>query len=175
MALKLSRRETIWVTLAGGLLVLLMLFQWGVSPLLAHHRQLARRIEAGEAALAEMRVLQSEYRSLRQNGQGLQARPVSREPGFSLFSFVENLAGQTGVKAHIAYMKPTAERRPEGQPAVAQVEMKLEGVDLDQLVRYLYGIESSPARVFVSRLSISTAGQDVGTLDAVLQVETVES
>jgi general secretion pathway protein M len=174
MALKLSRRETLWVSLAGGLLAVLLVYQYGISPLLSHRRQLARRIEAGQSALTEMLALRREYQMLRQSGRSLQARSVSREPGFSLFSFVENLAGQTGVNAHMAYMKPTAERRAEGQPAVAQVEMKLEGVDLDQLVRYLYGIESSPAGVFVSRLAISTAGQDVGTLDAVLQVETVE-
>lgn len=174
MALKLSRRETIWVALAGGALVLLLVFEWGIFPFIEYRRQLARRIEAGSSALAEMRVLGREYDLLRQNGHELQTRLAARDRNFSLFSFVETLAGQTGVKAHIAYMKPSTARRMDGRFAVSQVEMKLEGIDLDQLVRYLYGVESSAEPVFVARLSVSKGSQGAGTIDAVLQVETIE-
>jgi hypothetical protein len=52
--------------------------------------------------------------------------------------------------------------------------MKLEGIDLEQLVRYLYSVESSPEMVFVNRLSVSKGEGGSGTIDAVMQVETIE-
>jgi general secretion pathway protein M len=174
MAIKLSRRETIWVALAGVVIALFLLFEFAVFPFIDYRRQLVRRIDAGYNALSEMRTLRREYDQLRQSGQNLKTRLASRERGFSLFTFVESLAGQAGLKAHIAYMKPSAERRTDGGISVAQVEMKLEGIDLEQLVRYLYSVESSSEMVFVNRLSVSKGEGGSGTIDAVMQVETIE-
>ena len=46
--------------------------------------------------------------------------------------------------------------------------MQLKDIDLDQLVRYLHGVESSSDLVYVNRLSISQSGREGGKIDVVL-------
>jgi hypothetical protein len=55
------------------------------------------------------------------------------------------------------------------------VEMKLQEINMNDLVSYLYGIENSENMVVVRRLSITKTGQGGGLLSAVIQVETIES
>ena len=51
--------------------------------------------------------------------------------------------------------------------------MKLEGISLEQLVRYLYQIESPEHAVNIKRLSIKENKREAGALDATLQVLTL--
>ena len=174
MTLKFNRRKMIWLVSAAAALALLLVLELGILPFLEYRRRTERRIEAATAALAEMEALRREVIHLRQGGTDLQTRNSMPGKGFSLFTFMESQAGKTGVKAHIAYIKPTSSLGTEGRAAVAQVELKLEGIDLQQLVRYLHGVESSTERVLVSRLTVSKGGPGSGTVDAVIQAEAVE-
>ena len=54
------------------------------------------------------------------------------------------------------------------------VEMKLQRVSLRQLTDYLYGVETSKNMVTVRRASFVKKGGKQGTIDAVLQVDTVD-
>jgi general secretion pathway protein M len=175
MSRKLNRREKYAVTLASGVIVVFLVLQLVVFPLVRHRQRVSRRIEAQTAALAEMQALQIEYEALQKKMRRLDARLTARNPEFSLFTFVEALAGRTGVKPHIAYMKPSTGRQRNGDHEVSQVEMQLKDIDLDQLVSYLYGIESAAELVYVNRLSISQSSKTSGKIDVVLQVETIES
>jgi len=58
---------------------------------------------------------------------------------------------------------------------LSRVEMKLQEININDLVSYLYGIESSDNMVIVKRLSITKAGQGNALISAVIQVETIES
>lgn len=174
MTRKLSHREKLALCLAAGAIALFLVFHLAIFPFLQRQDRIARQIQAGTEALSEMQSLQSEYEELLQRGNRLEARLVSRKKGFSLFSFVEALAGQTGVKAHIAYMKPSTGRRRDGRFEVSQVEMKLKDIDLGQLVRYLHKVESPTNLVYVTRLSILKSGKKEDRIDAVMQVETIE-
>jgi hypothetical protein len=53
--------------------------------------------------------------------------------------------------------------------------MKLEAVTLEQLATFLHAVESSKNMVSVSKLSITRRDQKEGLLDAILQVETLET
>jgi general secretion pathway protein M len=175
MTRKLSRREKLFVSIAAGVVGVFLVFQLAVFPLVRQRQRLERQIHAQAEALSEMRALKVEYEALLQNGQQLSARLKARSRDFSLFSFVEALAGKTGVKTNIAYLKPSTARQLNGSHEVAQVEMQLKDIDLDQLVRYLHGVESSADLVYVNRISISRSGKSGDKIDVVLQVETIES
>lgn len=172
---KLSRRERYAVSLGSGAIVLFLVLQLAVFPLIQRRQRLARQVRAQTAVLSEIQALKLEYDALRRNGQRLAARLAVRDSGFSLFSFVEALAGRAGVKSHIAYMKPSTARQGDGRHEVSQVEMQLKDIDLGQLVRYLHGVESSADLVYVNRLSISQSGKASGKIDVVMQVEAIES
>jgi general secretion pathway protein M len=53
--------------------------------------------------------------------------------------------------------------------------MKIDGVTLEQLTNYLYGIETSKNMVIVKKLSISKKEKNEGLVNVILQVETVEA
>lgn len=171
---KLSRREKVAVCLAVGALVVFLVWQLAIFPFVQRQQRLSRQVQARTEALSEMESMQSEYAALQGRTTHLRGRLKSRKQGFSLFSFVETLAGQTGVKAHIAYMKPSTGRRRDGRFEVSQVELKLKDINLDQLAGYLHRVESPSNLVTVTRLSILKSGKEAGRIDAVMQVETIE-
>ena len=91
-----------------------------------------------------------------------------------MYAFLNTLAGQTGIKDRISYMKPTTSAEKDSPYKISRVEMKLEDITLEQLTAYLYGVETSKNMVDVKKLSISKKDKTQGLITAVLQVETVE-
>ncbi|RLB28591.1 MAG: hypothetical protein DRG66_03385, partial [Deltaproteobacteria bacterium] len=96
---------------------------------------------------------------------------AKRKKGFTLFSFLEGTAGDAGVKAYIKYMKPSISTGP-GPYQESLVEMELEEITLNQLIGYLYRIESPDNVVSIKRISIKENKKKPGYIDAILQVLT---
>ena len=70
-------------------------------------------------------------------------------------------------------MKPSASRTND-RFKESMVEMKLDKINLKQLVDYLYLIESPENVVSIKRISIRDNKGAAGYLDAVMQVVTIE-
>jgi len=119
--------------------------------------------------------LRSEYDELKKSAELSEQNFLSRDSGFTLFSFLDNLAGKAGVKENISYMKPTTTQKPGSERKKSIVEMKLQDITLSQLVNYLHGIETSKNMVFIKRLSILKQEKKGGFITVVLQAETFES
>jgi len=172
--LTITRRERLALLVAGGVIAAFLLVQLIVIPAVEKHRLMNRQLEAQSRALQEMLGLQAEYLQLKSRTQRAQAELSNRRPGFTLFSFLDSLAGQTGLKDRIAYMKPSTNVQ-EGLPyKISVVETKLQGITMKQLTGFLYRVETSENSVRIRRLSISKEGNQQGTIDAVLLVETYE-
>jgi general secretion pathway protein M len=124
--------------------------------------------------LEQMQKLQSEYAALTQSEKTSKSRFRRRPKGFTLFSFLDRLAGESGIKDRISYMKPSKKAQKNSPYKISRVEMKLEAISLEQLANYLYGIETSQNMVDITKISISKKDKKQGLLTAVLQVETVE-
>jgi general secretion pathway protein M len=135
---------------------------------------LKKSLQDKAVVLEEMRRLQSEYSELTQKAEVSKALFSRREKGFKLFSFMDQLAGEAGIKDQISYMKPTTKVQRDNPYKISRVEMKLDGITLKQLTTYLYGVETSKNMLEVKRISISKKDKKQGLLTAVLQVETVE-
>lgn len=71
-------------------------------------------------------------------------------------------------------MKPSTSVQKDSPFKISQVEMKLKGLTLEQLISYLYNVETSKNMITIKKLSISKTGKQEGFIDAVLQVETTE-
>lgn len=71
-------------------------------------------------------------------------------------------------------MKPTLTPQKDSAYKVSLVEMKLKGLTLEQITRYLYKIETSKNMVSIKRLSLTKSDDKEGILNVVLQVETLE-
>jgi general secretion pathway protein M len=173
--LNLNKREKAAVYAACVFVAFFILIQFVISPVFERRNELRERLTAKENILAEMNKLQDEYfvmqKKMEISRQGFARRPS----GFTLFSFLDKLAGETGVKNRISYMKPSSISEENSDVKLSRVEMKLQEININDLVSYLYGIENSENMVVVRRLSITKASQGNALLSAVIQVETIES
>jgi general secretion pathway protein M len=159
---KLSRREKIVVAAGGGALLLFLLVQLVIAA------------EAKTVMLADMQRMKAEYEGIRSQTRQAESRFTQRDKGFTLFSFLDQLAGQARIKERVSYMRPSKVDQKNSAFKLSRVEMKIEAVTLEQLTQFLYGVESSRNMAAVSKLSITRRDQKEGLLDAILQVDTLE-
>ena len=174
MAIKINKREKIAVAAAAVAIVIFLVMQFLVFPLFDKNAQLSRTLATRQQELEEIRLLQAEYRKTAEKAQQAQRYLKTRKRGFTLYSTMETLAGQTGVKSHIAYMKPTTTSQKESPYRLSMVEMKLQAITMSQLLAYLHGIETSRNMISIKRLSISKGEQKADLINTVFQVETLE-
>jgi general secretion pathway protein M len=171
---KLSRREKIIVTAGAGALVLFLIVQLVIAPVFGRNAQLRRTADAKAVMLADMHRMKAEIDGFRSHAKQADSRFTQRDKGFTLFSFLDQLAGQARVKERVSYMRPSKIDQKNSAYKLSRVEMKLEAVTLEQLTQFLYGVETSRNMAAVSKLSITRRDQKEGLLDAVLQVDTLE-
>ena len=144
---RLERRERIF--LWGGIIFVccFLIFQGIVSPYLEAKQKLESSLLRARNDMLEMEILQSQYQDLRKR-QGEISRMIDqRQPGFSLFTFLEQQANAVRVKDRVTYMKPSSTELDDGFQESA-VEMKMEQITLKQLVDFLSKIESCVLNIF---------------------------
>ena len=127
---KLSRREKIIVAGGGGLLLLFALIQLVIVPVFERNARMTRAVQSKTQILADMYRLKSEYDGLSSRAKQSEARFTRRDKGFTLFSFLDQLAGQARVKERVSYMRPTKIEQKNSPLKHSRVEMKLEAVTL---------------------------------------------
>ncbi|MFH1625255.1 MAG: hypothetical protein ABID54_08905 [Pseudomonadota bacterium] len=171
--MKLARREKYLVSAASLFIAIFFLFQFLIFPFFEDRRRMQRGVRAKTEGLQEMVRLSAEYQRYQRGSQGTKQILAMRKKGFTLFSFLEGTAGDAGVKKYITYIKPSLSTGP-GLYRESLVEMKLEAIALHQLVSYLYSIESPDDVVSIKRISIKESSKQPGSLDAVLQVVTLQ-
>jgi general secretion pathway protein M len=165
---RLSRRDRTALTV-GGIVVLVTLLVFGL--ILPYHEAMARldsRIAVRQKQVREVQALQQEYRALQQQLAVAQNR-LSRSRGFSLFSFLESQTARVATKENLIYMRPQQTAAREGRQEES-VEIKLEKLRLDQLVHFLYGIESADAYLQVKNLRVRTRFDDRSLFDATMTI-----
>ncbi|MBN2061311.1 MAG: hypothetical protein JW882_12935 [Deltaproteobacteria bacterium] len=172
--MKLANREKYFVSIAAGIIFAFLFLQFLAVPFFEKRNRMRRSIEAMEKDIVEMVLLSGEYRNLKQESQNVQGLLAGRKKGFTLFSFLENAAGEAQVKENIKYMKPSISEGI-GEYKESMVEMRLEELNLKQIVSYLNRIESSGDLVVVKRISIQGNKMKKGYIDAVLQVMTYQT
>jgi len=174
MAINLNKREKLAVIAAASAILIFVLLQFLVFPLLEKNDRLSSKLISRQHELEQIRLLQAEYRQTSQKAEQAQRFIKRRRRGFTLFSFLETLAGKTNVKNNIAYMRPTSTADKDSPYRLSLVEMKLADITTSQLMAYLHGIEASNNMIFVKRLSISKEERKADLITTVFQVETLE-
>lgn len=169
--MNLGGREKLMI-IAGGVVVALVLFyRFGLSPALERLRMLDRLVAVKERDLHEMKTLRETYLAQKSLMEEVNRSLAQRGQDFAIFSFLEELANKTGIKTNIMYMKP-ALTTPGELFRESSVEMRLEGIALQQLTRYLYDIEQAPQLLRVRRMHIKPRPANPDQLDVTFQVST---
>jgi len=171
---KLSNREKMAIGIGIGFVAIFVLVQVAVFPFLDARKRLQRRLVSHTINYTEIKQLRLKYLELQSRSDNSKTRFNRRQRGFTLFSFLDKLAGQVGIKERITYMKPSSSKQKDTPYSLSLVEMKLNGITMEQITRFLYRIETSPNMIHVRRLSLNKKEKKEGLLNVILQVETFE-
>ena len=174
ISMKLNRREKLAVMAGIGCLCLFIVVKFGVFPFMDKKERLQRSLRTSQHNLEEIRLLRAEYESLTRAGEKAKKRFKQRPKGFTLLSFLVQLAGEVGIKDRMSSMKPTLTQQKDSPYKVSLVEMKLTGLNLQQVTEYIYKIETSKNMVSIKRISMTKSDDQKGILNVVLQAETLE-
>jgi general secretion pathway protein M len=168
---RMLKREKLML---GGLIlftVSILLFHFLFSPLLESRKRLNNSIGIKKTDLLQIHDLQKEYQALQHQTGDIQERISKRPKDFTLFAFIELQAAKAKIKEQISYLKPS-EIKGDSPLKESRVDMKLQRINLDDLVNFLKGLESPKDVVFINRISIQEHGKDEGYINAVIQIIT---
>ncbi|HHE74348.1 MAG TPA: hypothetical protein ENL37_04590 [Desulfobacteraceae bacterium] len=171
---KLSNREKMAISIGIGFVAIFILVQVAVFPFFDARERLERRLASHTISYNEIKQLRVKYSELQNRVDNSKTRFNRRQRGFTLFSFLDKLAGQVGIKERITYMKPSSKKQKDTSFRLSLVEMKLNGISMEQITRFLYRIETSQNMIHVRRLSLNKKEEKGGLLNVILQVETFE-
>lgn len=172
---KLNRREKYIVYGVGCLVGLLIIIQFVIRPFFNNKNKLERELKTKIVEIQKMHELQAQYKVLKGKMQLNQGRVSKRQKGFTLNSFLVQVAGQVGIKDRISSLKPSKTVQKNSNYKISRVEMKLDAITLEQLTAYLHGVETSTNMVLVKKLSVSKKDKKQGLINVIMQVETVEA
>ena len=164
----LQSRERLFVIGAGAVLALFLIFKLTIDPMLKRSADLDRQIATARRQLDEVRTLQQAYQRQKSVVDSINSQ-LKNQPNFAIFSRLEELAGQTGIRSKIVHMKPTVST-PNEVYNEESVEVKVEGVTLEQLVQYLHQVENSPQLLKIKRLEMKPRFDNRQILTATFRV-----
>lgn len=168
----INQRERLMLSGAGILLVIFVLVQIIIFPILERHSELEQQVVDARESLEDMALLKAEYKKLTVQADQTKALISNRDKSFSLLSFLNEIAGQTGLKDKIVNMKPSTSTRKNTSLQIESVEMKFQDVSLEQLLAFLYRVETSPNMINIRQISITKQERKEGVVESILQVET---
>ena len=170
-----SRREQLFLLAAGVVVAGFLLYGLIRLPFTYQARMgsLDRLIFQKEADLKQLAELKAQYQKLNDQVSQIEAKISQNQQGFSLLSYLEEVATNVHIRSNIAYMRPQSLPLSGGYREVA-VEVKVENAPLDQIIRLLTALEQSPHLLKVRRLHLKTRFADPNFLDAVFLLSTYE-
>jgi len=170
---KFSKREISVLTMGSLFLIIFVGVQFVYSPLIEKRDNLERIVVQKLALLEEMFLLQHQFMSISGDFDARTEIIKKRGRGFSLFTFLDSQAQQSGVKENVAYMKPSVQKIENSVYTRAIVQVSLKAVGLKALVDFLYRIESANNDVTITSLSVNKTGKEKIKLDAVIETQTL--
>lgn len=167
---RLDERERIIVL--AGVVILAAILIWLVllNPYMNTMQNLDRRIEGQRRNLERVAALGQEIDQLRQQLEGIESQ---RRSGRPLFSQVENLTKQMGVRDQLLSMRPQPDS-VQGGFRQQTVEIRLERVTLSQLVGFLHAAEHRSYGIQVRSLRVRPRFDDRSRLDVNLVLMSLE-
>lgn len=170
MIARLNTRERVILLL--GALFLVLVFVWLVllQPYFTAMNTLERRIEGQQRNLEQVATMRYEIDALQKQIAVIDERRRSNRP---LFSQVENLTVQTGIREQLLSMRPQPDSEQDGYRQQL-VELRLERVSLTQLVRFLYTAEYNSGGIQVRSLRVRPRFDDRSQLDVNLVLMSLE-
>ena len=162
------------VLLGGGILGGLSLgFVLIVDPWLDRLERLDRQIARAQHHQRELKTLEVQATALRGRLGGVEAKLDAAQGKFSLLPFLEEAAKTALIRDRITSMQPQQTSPAQGYKETA-VEVRLEGVLLQELLALLVNLENSPYLIQVKRVQLRPRFEAPHLLEATVLVSTHE-
>ena len=165
----MSKRERALVLAGGIVLGLSLVFILIVDPLLDNLDRLERQAVRKQKDLAELAQIGQSYLAKRDRLGKVESRMPEPGSRFSLLTFMEEAATTAQVRERITGMQPHVQSLAQGYQETA-VDLRLEGVQLPELLAFLAVIDRAPYDLHVRRLQIRPKFDNPVNLDATVQV-----
>ena len=169
---RLNQRERIAIGIGIGFAGIFILLKFFIFPFVDTRERLERSLAVHTRNYVEIQQLRASYLDMKDRADQAKIRFERRRRGFTLFSFLEELAAQVGIKDRITSMKPTSNKLKDSPYTQSLVDMKLNGISMEQMAQFIYRIESSQNMIHIRRLSLSKKEDEKSLLNVILQVET---
>jgi hypothetical protein len=162
---KLESRERMLVKIAGGVFALLMVYNLVYLPISNWRDSLDTTLETRRREIGNVQHLVDSYLQRKKQLQDAERNTVPIGKDFSLFSVIERSLTLTVGHDKIASITPSADRKLSDGFTQYSVDLKLQNVNLGQIVDALYGVKSLSAPVAISNMRITRRIQDPHTYD----------
>jgi type II secretory pathway component PulM len=162
---KLEPRERILVQIAAGLVGVFLIYNLIYTPIVDLSSGLEDKITQRQQDLSEIRRLAGTYAQLKSDLAKAEQRTVPLGKDFSLFSVIEASMTKSVGREKIGSITPGADRKLADGFTEFSVQLKLDNVNLAQLVDALYGINSLPMPIGVSNIRIQRRTPDTHSYD----------
>lgn len=166
---QMSQRERTIVLVGGVVVGLSLLFVVVVDPLLAKLDRLERQAVRKQKDIKELALLSQEYAAMRDRLARAESRLPAPDSQFSLLTFMEEAATTARVRERIAGMQPQVQTLAQGYLETA-VDLRLEGIQLPELLALLVAIDQAPYDLQVRHLQIRPKFDNPINLDATVRV-----
>jgi general secretion pathway protein M len=169
--LNLNRREKIFVCAGAVIVLLTLLYVAVIAPYSSLMSRLDRKIALRQEQVSEVAALKNELLLLKE--QLLVAeKKVASSGNFSLFSFVEQKVQGVAGKENLIYMRPKPATQQDDFEETS-LEVKLEKISLQQVVRLLHEMEAADVPLKVKTLQLRNRAGNASLLDVTLDISTL--
>jgi general secretion pathway protein M len=165
----LAARERLIVTIGAAVVIASLLFLVVVDPLLARIDKLERQTARKSKERVELSALTADYAAKQSRVAKLHQRLPSGDGQFSLLAFMEEAAASVKIRDRIVGMQPQQGAVQHGYQETA-VDLRLDGVQLPQLLALLVALEQAPYDVQVHHLQVKPKYDNPVNLDATLRI-----
>ena len=166
---QLAPRERMAVGIGGGVIAASILFLAVIDPLQARIEKLDRQALRKSKDQVELAGLAAEHKAKHARIAKLEQRMPPAGAQFSLLAFLEEAATSVQVRDRITGMQPQQPTTVQGYQETA-VDLRLDGVQLPQLLALLVALEQAPYNVQVHHLQIKPKYDNPVNLDATLRI-----
>ena len=138
---------------AGSIVFISLYLLVFMFPALNRISVLKETLPKKEQELKEMETLSGEYISMKKEYTSKESLSAESE---SIFSLVERIAKAKGLSEKISSIKPAVSSGKERDTQEVSVEVKMKDLTMQNLVSYLFTLESAPYNLKIKEIQISS-------------------
>ena len=172
--MKLTRREKQVMVAGAVFLGLAAIFQVFVRPALGRVKTLRRVVLEKQQVLDELRLKSQEYDSISSELDKMRRQIEKEQEDTRILSVVEQIQKDCGLVQKVVYMKPTTIAIDDRYEQTS-IEIRLQDVTLNQLIQFLWEIESSKLFAGIRTLDIKCGTRDTSLLDTALTIASLST